>query len=81
MYDELKIKTGKIIVQESSDEEYPGVWMEFMKDEEAKSCQSRPAVKMEYNPSTRQVRILVWADPDCEDYTDEYTLDAYYKKK
>lgn len=81
MYEEIKVKGGQIIAQESGDTEYPGIWVEFLKKGDNGQYCSRPAIKMEYDPSIKQVRLLVWADPDSEDYTHEFTFDKYYKKK
>jgi hypothetical protein len=70
---EIKIKVtgGYLRAIESGDPEYPGIWVEFVGDDDNGENLSRPQALMEIDPSTNKPRLLVWDDPNNEDYTQE----------
>lgn len=76
----MRVKKGYIEAVTVDDDEYVGMYLEFIHDKDNGGVVSRPEARMEYNPSTKQVRLLVWEDPDSEDYTTEITFEKYYNK-
>ena len=76
----MRVQKGYIEAVTVDDGEYAGMYLEFIHDKDNGQVESRPQARMEYNPSTKQVRLLVWEDPDNEDYTTEITFEKYYDK-
>lgn len=66
---EVKVPKGKIVAQESPDPYYKGVNIDFAPDTDNYDYASIPGVRMEVTPEG-QLRILVWADKDSEDYSE-----------
>ena len=66
---EVKVPKGKIVAQESPDTEYKGINVDFIPDVDNYDYASLPGVRMEFTPEGN-LRILVWADKDSEDYSD-----------
>lgn len=80
----LPLPGGHLDIRVAPDPNYPGLDVEFIADNEKCDSQlSRPRVLIEM-PDTvdgddahyHELRALCWADRNCEDYTDEITLDA-----
>jgi hypothetical protein len=67
---QVKTKHGVIIASEAGTD-YPGIWVEYVDDDENGEKLSRPQALMEADPETGKIRLLVWDDPDSEDYTRE----------
>ena len=65
---ELKLENGIIRVTQGLDSEYPGIDIEFIANNDNGENASRPRVIME-KPKGENVRVLVWDDPNQEDYT------------
>lgn len=74
--DSLKVKVdgGYLYATISGDVDYPGVCVEFVADEDQGEKPSRPTVLIE-KPVGEDLRVLVWADEDNEDYTTEIVFD------
>ena len=70
---EVETKNGKIVASEAGTE-YPGIWLEYIDNNDNGQNLSRPQVLMEADPETGRVRLLIWDDPDQEDYTREIYL-------
>lgn len=65
---------GYFSIEESLDNNYPGVDIEFVSDDEIGQSISRPRILFEY-PKDGRLRVLVWADRDSENYTNEIVFD------
>lgn len=65
---------GYFSIEESLDNNYHGVDIEFVSDDEIGQSISRPRILFEY-PKNGRLRVLVWADRDSEDYTNEIVFD------
>lgn len=66
----VRVDGGYLIATESGDTDYPGICVEFVADNERDDALSRPSVLIE-KPVGDELRVLVWADEDVEDYTTE----------
>jgi len=78
---EVETDFGTLIAMPASDENYPGIFLDFVpKNAE----QSIPVALLELTPNTEfkgqksTVRLLIWEDPQQEDYTDEV---IYFKEE
>ena len=77
-YDEqilIRIEGGYIRAIPSQDPDYPGIWVELIRDDEPDGTVSRPQILFEQPKyqgyKSGEARILIWEDPDDEDYTQE----------
>jgi hypothetical protein len=66
----VKVDGGYLCATISGDTDYPGIWVEFIADDEKDESVSRPTVLVE-KPVDDDLRVLVWSDEDDEDYTTE----------
>lgn len=66
----VRVNGGYLVAIESGDMDYPGICVEFVADNECDDALSRPAVLIE-KPIDGELRALIWADKDVEDYTTE----------
>lgn len=66
----VKTKNGCIVASKAGTE-YPGIWLEYVDDKDTGQTLSRPQVLMESNPETGQIRLLIWDNPNSEEYTRE----------
>lgn len=66
----VRVDGGYLIATESGDTDYPGICIEFIADNERDDALSRPSVLIE-KPVGDELRVLIWADEDVEDYTTE----------
>lgn len=64
----IPIKGGKLDVRVSTDDNYPGVDVEFLSHDDTGSNPSRPRVVVEC-PKDGNLRVLIWNDSENEDYT------------
>lgn len=72
---EIKLETGKLVVDKALDPDYPGVDIEFIPNNESDDDPlTRPRVLIE-QPKGEKLRVLVWADPKSEDYSDNIEFD------
>lgn len=74
MTDEIRVKVsgGFLRAFSSEDPDYPGIWVEFVRDDEPADTVSRPQILMEQPClDEKSTRVLIWDDPDQEDYTHE----------
>lgn len=71
----VNVKGGYLRAITSPDPLYPGIWVEFIRDNEPVDELSRPTILFEqpaegnYQPG--EARLLIWDDPEDEDYTRE----------
>lgn len=70
----VKVEGGYLYATISGDINYPGIWVEFIADDDTGEGLSRPTVLME-KPVGEELRALVWDDKDNEDYTTEIIFD------
>lgn len=81
----IKLETGKIYgipltngylrVDVSQDPNYPGLDIEFISDKEQNSTKTNPRVIVEEKAEdNNELRVLVWADKNKEDYTDQISF-------
>ncbi len=70
----VKVDGGYLYATISGDINYPGIWVEFVADEDCGEKLSRPTVLVE-KPVGEDLRALVWSDEDNEDYTTEIVFD------
>lgn len=66
----VKVEGGYLYATIGGDVNYPGIWVEFIADNDHGLNMSRPTVLME-KPIDEQLRVLIWDDKDNEDYTKE----------
>lgn len=71
----MPIKGGYLDIRISQDPSYPGLDIEFIKDNES-GTETKPRVLIESpfdetKGEFENLRVLVWADPASEDYSDE----------
>lgn len=66
---------GNLVATKSSDADYPGIDVEFVSSTDNGENLSRPRVLIEW-PSYPHcgLRVLVWDDPNSEDFTHEITF-------
>ena len=72
----IKLQIGLLVLGVSKDKDYPGIDIEFLPHDDDKNTLTRPRILIEapVNEETgdqRDLRALVWADPESEDYSDE----------
>ena len=74
--DNLKVKVegGHLYATVSGDINYPGICVEFVADNDKGEKLSRPTVLIE-KPLGEELRALVWANENDEDYTTEIVFD------
>lgn len=74
--EEIKVKVtgGYIRANPSSDPDYPGIDVEFVPDNYNGETLSLPRILFE-KPIGDKLRVLIWDDPDNEDYTKEIEFD------
>ena len=70
----VKVEGGYLYATISGDVDYPGIWVEFVADDDIGEDLSRPTVLVE-KPVGEELRALVWDDKDNEDYTREIIFD------
>ena len=68
----VRIKGGYLVAEKSTDPDYPGIDIEFIPDTD--NGKTFPRVLVEGPPEHSDenypnLRTLVWADPDSEDYS------------
>lgn len=66
----VKVEGGYLCATIGGDDNYPGIWVEFIADNDHGLNMSRPTVLME-KPVGEELRALIWDDKDNEDYTRE----------
>ena len=66
----VKVDGGYIIATVAYDINYPGIDIEFVADNDKGEHMSRPRVLFE-KPVDGELRVLIWEDPNDEDYTKE----------
>lgn len=69
----VQVRGGYLRAIPSEDPDYPGIWIDFIRDTEKEDIVSRPQVLVEQPKyfEDREARVLIWQDPDKEDYTGE----------
>ena len=72
----VRIEGGCLIATATPDPDYPGIDVEFIPDNESGFGVSTPRVLFE-KPKGEQLRALIWADKDQEDYTNK--VEFFYK--
>jgi hypothetical protein len=70
---QVKVEGGCLVATVSYDENYPGIDIEFVADDDKGEQLSRPRILFE-KPVDGELRVLVWEDPNNEDYTKEITF-------
>lgn len=76
---EIPLTNGYLRIDVSQDPDYPGVDIEFISDKESESIKTNPRVLVEENKEDdNKLRVLVWADKNKEDYTDQI---SFYESK
>lgn len=56
------------VITNSNDPDYPGIDIEIINPEQ-RQTKTNPRVVIEYNRNDNQYQILIWSDPENEDYT------------
>ena len=72
----VRIEGGCLIATATPDPDYPGIDVEFIPDNESGFGVSTPRILFE-KPKGEQLRALIWADKDQEDYTNK--VEFFYK--
>ena len=72
----VRIEGGCLIATATPDPEYPGIDVEFIPDNESGFGVSTPRVLFE-KPKGEQLRALIWADKDQEDYSNK--VEFFYR--
>ncbi len=65
---EVRVPGGRLVATPSYDDEYPGIDVEYVPDNNKRGWASNPSALFEY-PLDGQLRLLVWGNTDVEDYT------------
>lgn len=83
MYIRFQTEHGTWDIMESADPDYPGLDIEFEQDNVDKQPPfTKPRCVIEFpNASCDKMRILIWANPNSEDYTNEILLDNFFVPK
>lgn len=68
----VKVNGGHIVATVSPDPDYPGIDVEYVADNDIGEYLSRPRVLFEKPLDADNVRALIWADKNQEDYTDDF---------
>lgn len=71
-----KVNGGEIVATLSDDPNYPGIDVEFVPDDDAHFVKSQPRVLFEMPKASQELRMLVWEDPQNEDYTQEIVFQS-----
>ena len=77
---EVKTDFGTLIAEPSTDPNYPGIWVIITQPDDEGEYETSLALieaaqDSEFPDSEKKLRVLVWADPDSEDYTDKIVTD------
>lgn len=76
---EVKVNGGTLIAQQSFDPENPGISICYRRDGENflndVCLVENTDIKLGDTERATDIRVLVWGDPDDEDYTDSMTVD------
>jgi len=64
----INVEGGYLTATPSGDENYPGIVVEYVGDNDSEQNLSRPTALLE-KPKGEDVRLLVWADSHQEDYS------------
>lgn len=72
---EIKTEKGYFDVVGFDDEEYPFVDVEFISNSDSGQNLSRPRILFEYTEN-QGLRLLIWSDPNSEDYTEEFRFEV-----
>lgn len=67
---DILVEGGYIRANVAQDEDYPGIDVEFVPNEPQEDALSFPRVLFE-KPKDDDLRVLIWANPNDEDYSDE----------
>lgn len=67
---DVLVEDGYIRANVAQDEDYPGIDVEFVSNKPQEDALSFPRVLFE-KPKDDDLRALIWADPNDEDYSDE----------
>lgn len=67
---DVLVEGGYIRANVAQDEDYPGIDVEFVSNKPQEDALSFPRVLFE-KPKDDDLRALIWADPNDEDYSDE----------
>lgn len=67
---DVLVDGGYIRANAAQDEDYPGIDVEFVPNKPQGDALSFPRVLFE-KPKDDDLRVLIWADPNDEDYSDE----------
>lgn len=75
----IPLTNGYLRIDVSQDLNYPGVNIEFISNKESNLAKTNPRVLFEENvEANNELRVLVWANQNNEDYTDKIT---FYESK
>lgn len=75
----IPLTNGYLRIDVSQDPNYNGVDIEFISDKESELIKTNPRVLVEENvEGNNELRVLVWADANKEDYTDQI---SFYESK
>lgn len=71
----IPLANGYLRIDVSQDPDYPGVDIEFISNKKSESTKTNPRVLVEENvEGNNELRVLVWADKNKEDYTDQISF-------
>lgn len=75
----IKAKNGTFSVVAGLEEDYPGVDIEF----EIKNCRACTMPRIVFEEAAGVLRLLIWGNPELEDYTEkiEFDIEKYKKGK
>lgn len=76
---EMKVDGGYFKVCKTQDPNYPGISVEFVSDDDYGQNLSRPAILFE-KPVDGKLRVLIWDNPESEDYSEEIIFGNSYIK-
>ena len=77
----IQVRGGYIRAMPSNNPDWPGIWVEFVRDNEPEDTISRPQILFEQteDEESGEARILIWENPKEEDSTQEVEFKAPQK--
>lgn len=71
----IPLTNGYLRIDVSQDPDYPGIDIEFISNEDQNLTKTNPRVIVEEKvEDNNELRVLVWADKNKEDYTDQISF-------
>ena len=74
----VRVNGGYLVASPSDDPDYPGIWIEFIKDEVSEDAETNKQILVEQPQyagyKAGEIRVLIWEDEKDCDFTKEIKL-------